>query len=108
MAAGHNRVQFLHADASTLGGNQQLVQRIPTETDQLHILVNNVGGLYNDRQETADGYEATLAMDFVGPFPLTEALMGLLQKNTPARIVNASSAGYTMWKGDLFADVQSK
>lgn len=107
MGAGHEHVYFIQADASTVRGNQVLPHRILEETDQLHILVNNVGGLYNDRWETADGYEATLAMNFVGPFALTEALLPLLQQSAPARIINVSSAGYTMWKGDLFEDFQS-
>jgi len=47
-------------------------------------------------------------VNFVGPFALTETLIGLLENSAPARIVNVSSAGFTMWKGDLFADVQSR
>jgi len=53
-AAKHNRVHFILADASTVGGNQQLACKFLMETEQLHILVNNVGGLYNDRWETRD------------------------------------------------------
>jgi NAD(P)-dependent dehydrogenase (short-subunit alcohol dehydrogenase family) len=106
-SAGHKNIHFLQADAATVGGNQELARCIMMETEQLHILVNNVGGLYNDRWVTADSYEATLAMNFVGPFALTEALLPLLQKSAPARIVNVTSAGYQMWKGDLFADTQS-
>jgi NAD(P)-dependent dehydrogenase (short-subunit alcohol dehydrogenase family) len=90
-----------------VGGNQRLADCILADTDRLHILVNNVGGLYNDRWETDDGYEATLAMNFVGPFALTEALLPLLRRCAPARIVNVTSAGYSMWKRDLFADIQS-
>ncbi|HSL45397.1 MAG TPA: SDR family NAD(P)-dependent oxidoreductase [Anaerolineales bacterium] len=107
-AAGHENVHFIQADASTVRGNQELAQRILAETDCLHILVNNVGGLYNDRWETGDGYEATLAMNFVGPFALTEAFLPLLRRSTPARIINVTSAGFTMWKGDLFEDIQSR
>lgn len=103
----HGYVHFICADASTVGGNRELARRIIEETDHLHILVNNVGGLYNDRWETEDGYEATLAMNFVGPFALTEVLLPILRQSTPARIVNVTSAGFTMWKGDLFADIQS-
>ena len=106
-SAGHENIHFLQADASTVGSNQELAHRILRETDQLHVLVNNVGGLYNDRWETDDGYEATLAINFVGPFALTEELLPLLQRSTPARVVNVTSAGYQMWKGDLFADIQS-
>ena len=106
-SADQENVHFIRADASTVGGNQELARRVVAETAQLHILVNNVGGLYNDRWVTADSYEATLAMNFVGPFALTDALLPLLQKSAPSRIVNVTSAGFTMWKGDLFADVQS-
>lgn len=106
--AGHENVHFLRADASTVGGNQELAQQILAEIDQLHILVNNVGGLYNDRWETGDCYEATLAMNLVGPFALTEALLLALRAGSPARIVNLASAGYSMWKGDLYADLQAR
>lgn len=105
--AGHRRVHFICADACTVGGNQELACQILEKTNQLHILVNNVGGLYNDRWVTADVYEATLAMNFIGPCALTEALLPLLRQSTPARIINVTSAGYTMWKGDLFADIHS-
>jgi NAD(P)-dependent dehydrogenase (short-subunit alcohol dehydrogenase family) len=108
LAAGHQNVHFIKAEASTVGGNQRLASRILACTSQLHILVNNVGGMYNDRWETDDGYEATLAINFIGPFALTEALLPLLRQNVPARIANVSSAGYMMWKGDLFEDVQSR
>jgi NAD(P)-dependent dehydrogenase (short-subunit alcohol dehydrogenase family) len=71
------------------------------------VLVNNVGGLYQRRWETADGNEATLAMNFVGPFTLTSELLPLLQASGPARCVNVVSAGFKMWKTDPFQDLQS-
>ncbi len=107
MTAGHERVHFIRADASTVGGNQELAKQIFAEIDQLQILVNNAGALFNDRRETNDGYEATLAMNFVGPFALTETLMPALRSSASARIVNVASAGHAMWKGDPFADIQS-
>ena len=107
VAVGHEHVHFVQADATTVGGNQQLAVQLIAETDHLHILVNNVGGGYNDRWETADGYEATLAMDFVGPFALTDALLPLLRRSAPARIVNVASMSHTWWNGDPFVDIQS-
>ncbi|HET9908219.1 MAG TPA: SDR family NAD(P)-dependent oxidoreductase [Anaerolineales bacterium] len=106
-ATGHANIHFIRADESTVGGNQELAHRISMETHQLHILINNVGGMYNDRWETGDGYEATLAINFVGPFALTDSLLPLLQRSTPARIVNVTSAAYALWQGDPFSDIQS-
>lgn len=107
-AAGHDDIHFISADASTVGSNQQLADRVLAETDQLHILVNNVGGHYNDRWETDDGYEATLAMNLVGPFALTEVLLPTLREITSARIVNVASSAHDMWDGDPFVDIHAE
>lgn len=108
-AADHERVCFVRADASTVSGNQELAKDILAQVDQLDILVNNVGGLYNERQETTDGYEATLALNLLAPFALTAALLPALRHSASARIVNVTSAGHAMWKGgDPFADIQSR
>jgi NAD(P)-dependent dehydrogenase (short-subunit alcohol dehydrogenase family) len=105
---GAGPVTFLQADHATVGGNQQLADQVRAAIPGLDVLVNNVGGLYENRWETADGYEATLAMNFVGPFTLTGELLPLLQASAPSRCVNVVSAAIRMYKGDPFADVQSK
>lgn len=67
----------------------------------------NVGGLYPTRRETPDGFEATLAMNFVGPHTLLTELLPLLRTAGGARCINVVSAGFKMWKTDPFTDVQS-
>ena len=104
---GHGPVRFLPADHSTVGGNQALADRVREAFASLDVLVNNVGGAYATRWETADGYEATLAMNVVGPFALTAELVPLLQANAPSRCINVVSAAYQMCKRDPFEDVQS-
>jgi NAD(P)-dependent dehydrogenase (short-subunit alcohol dehydrogenase family) len=94
--SGREVVRFLPADHATVGGNQQLADQVRAAFPSLDVLVNNVGGLYRRRWETADGYEATLAMNFVGPFTLTSELLPLLQANAPARCLNVVSAGFKM------------
>jgi NAD(P)-dependent dehydrogenase (short-subunit alcohol dehydrogenase family) len=105
--SGQELVSFLQADHATVAGNQQLADQVRAAVPGLDVLVNNVGGLYQTRWETADGYEATLAMNFVGPFTLTGELLPLLQANAPARCVNVVSAGFKLWKTDPFQDLQS-
>jgi NAD(P)-dependent dehydrogenase (short-subunit alcohol dehydrogenase family) len=102
----HQGVAFLRADHATVAGNRELARQVRAAFPQLSVLVNNVGGLYQRRWETADGYEATLAMNFVGPFALTGELLPLLQANEPARCVNVVSAAFKMWKPDPFEDLQ--
>ena len=105
---GDGRVEFLSADHSTVGGNRELAERVRGREGRLDGLVNNVGGFYNDRVETKDGYEATLAMNLVGPFALTEALLPMLEGSASTRVVNVASAAHTMWRGDPLADIQSE
>lgn len=105
-ASGHDGVHFLAADASTVGANQELAHRLASLIDGLDVLVNNVGGTYNERWLTADGYEATLAMNLVGPFSLTQAVQKLLPRG--ARVVNVASAAIAMVTSDPFADLQSE
>lgn len=104
-AAGHERVYFFKAEHSTVGGNLDLARRISESLDRLDVLVNNVGGTYPRRWETEDGYEATLAVNFIGPFVLTEALLSLLRTDTPSRVVNLVSSAHGMWEGDPFEDL---
>jgi retinol dehydrogenase 12 len=106
--SGAGSVDFIRADHSTVGGNELLAEQVREAVTGLDVLVNNVGGLYATRWETADGYEATLAMDVVGPFALTSALLPLLEARAPARCVNVVSAAFQMWKRDPFEDVQSR
>ena len=98
---------FMSADHSTVGGNQDLAERVWATVPRLDLLVNNVGGLYPTRWENPDGYEATLAMNFVGLYALTAELLPLLRACAPWRCVNVVSAGFKMWKSDTFTDVQS-
>jgi NAD(P)-dependent dehydrogenase (short-subunit alcohol dehydrogenase family) len=104
--SGADSVTFLRADHSTVGGNQDLADRVRATVPRLDLLVNNVGGLYPNRWETPDGYEATLAMNFVGPYTLTTELLPLLT-GAPSRCVNVVSAGFKMWNTDPFTDLHS-
>jgi retinol dehydrogenase-12 len=104
--SGQESVSFLQADHTTVGGNRRLAEQVRAAFPDLNGLVNNVGGLYPTRWETTDGYEATLAMNFVGPLALTIELLPLLEANAPARCVNVVSAAFKLWKPDPVQDLQ--
>ena len=65
--SGADSAIFIQAEHSTVGGNRQLAGQIREAFAGLGVLINNVGGLYETRWETTDGYEATLAMNFRRP-----------------------------------------
>jgi NAD(P)-dependent dehydrogenase (short-subunit alcohol dehydrogenase family) len=74
---------------------------------QLHVLVNNAGGVNAERKVTPDGLEYTFATNYLAPFLLTELLLDVLKASAPARVVNVSSMGHIGGIID-FADLQGE
>jgi NAD(P)-dependent dehydrogenase (short-subunit alcohol dehydrogenase family) len=102
---GQDQIEFMAVDHSIIGDNIKLAERILIKVDRLDVLINNSGGIFPERLETKDGFEATLALNFLGPFVLTRGLQRLLIQNTPSRIININSSAHEMWKGDPFEDI---
>jgi NAD(P)-dependent dehydrogenase (short-subunit alcohol dehydrogenase family) len=103
-AAGAGAVDPLVCDMASLDDVRRLAEQVLERYDRLEVLVNNAGTVYADRTVTADGVEATFAVNHLGPFLLTERLKDLLVSSAPARIVfTASTAHYrgTMEFDDL-------
>lgn len=107
-AAGHDRVDFIRADHSTVAANRELAGELRERVRQLDVLVNNVGGLQPIRKTTGDGCELSLALNFVAPFVLTESLLPLLLVSRSGRCVNVISSSFSMAPADPFGDVQSE
>lgn len=101
-------VELLIADASSVAASVQLAESLTRRLSRLDILVNNAGGgAFAQRTETKEGFEAILALNFIGTFALTTRLLPLLTRSGPARIVNVASSSFKMWTRDPFDDLQS-
>ncbi len=91
-ATGNQQVELLVADLRVLENVRHLAAEFQQTHHHLHLLVNNAGGAYPTRMLTPDGFETTLAVNYLAPFLLTELLLETLKASAPARIVNVSSA----------------
>jgi NAD(P)-dependent dehydrogenase (short-subunit alcohol dehydrogenase family) len=95
-AAGGS-AEFLGADLSAMAGVRHLAGAVQRATDRLDLLINNAGigsgGPQGTRQTSADGYELRFAVNYLAGFLLTDLLLPLIRRSTPARIVNVSSLG---------------
>jgi NAD(P)-dependent dehydrogenase (short-subunit alcohol dehydrogenase family) len=90
--------------SSVRAGAAQILERCP----RLDVLINNAGLILTERTETVDGYEATLAINHLGPFLLTNLLVDRLKASAPARIVNVASTAHNQARhGMPFDDLQS-
>ena len=83
---------------------RKLAADVLASYDRLDVLVNNAGLATQRREVTEDGIERTFAVNYLGPFLLTNLLLDLLVKSAPARIVNVASSEHydaTMDLADL-------
>ncbi len=96
----------IHADFERLDAVVALADQILDRADRLDVLVNNAGAIFSPRQETADGFERTFAVNHLAPFLLTRRLLPRLEASAPARIVTVASMAHKRARFDL-DDLQS-
>lgn len=92
--SGNDAVDLLLADLSSQESIRQLVENFQQHYTQLHVLINNAGGVNLSRRDTVDGFEMTFAVNYLAPFLLTNLLLDKLKASAPARIVNVSSESH--------------
>jgi NAD(P)-dependent dehydrogenase (short-subunit alcohol dehydrogenase family) len=86
-------LEWRRADFAALDDVRDLADLLEDE-DRIDVLVNNAGiGTAGPREESEDGYELTLQVNYLAPFLLTRRLLPLIERSAPSRIVNVSSAG---------------
>jgi len=90
---GNAQVRYDLADLSLVTEVNALADRLLAEHRAIHVLINNAGALFNDREETNEGVELTLATNVLSGFVMTNRLLPRLSESAPARIVNVSSGG---------------
>jgi NAD(P)-dependent dehydrogenase (short-subunit alcohol dehydrogenase family) len=96
-ATGNERIHPHLADFASLAQVRALADEIGA-LPALHLLVNNAGigsGLPDspEREESADGIELRLAVNYLAGFLLTTHLVPLLESSAPSRVVMVASLG---------------
>lgn len=92
-APGAEVVQLV-ADLSSQADVRRLAGDILARHERIHVLANNAGAFFVDRQLTADGLERTWALNHLSPFLLTTLLLDRLKASAPARVITTSSAAH--------------
>ena len=92
--SGNDAVDLMLADLSSQASIRQLAENFQQHYQQLHVLINNAGGVNLNRRETVDGLEMTFAVNYLAPFLLTNLLLEKLKASAPARIVNVRSESH--------------
>ncbi len=96
--SGNQSVHLMICNLGNISEVRVFAEDFKKRFQQLNILVNNAGVILPSRHTTKEGYEMQFAVNFLGPFLLTQLLLNLLKTSAPARIINVSSGAHKVGK----------
>lgn len=99
--SGNAQIEVMSLDLASLASIREFAGQFSEEYRQLHVLINNAGTFSMSRQETLDGFELTMGVNYLGTFLLTRLLLPVLQDTPQSRIVNVSSDVHSQGEIDL-------
>lgn len=106
-STGRTDTSFIRLDLASLASVREAARAVLADAPRIDRLINNAGLILESRQVTVDGFEATFAINHLGPFLLTRLLLDRLAESGGARIVNVSSEAHRMGGVD-FGDLMSE
>jgi len=91
-----NVIQFF-TDLSSIKSIKKTAEEIKKRISKIDILINNAGVFTKKYQETEDGIELTIAVNYLATFILTNLLLPVINKQS-GKIINLSSELYKKGK----------
>ena len=112
-ASAGARVDFLRGDFAEMADVKRVAGEIAALTGTIDILINNAGGVRDQRYLTAEGNEATFAANHLAPFLLTRELLPQLKAAAAGkapgavRVLATSSLAHASTPGMNWDDLQN-
>jgi NAD(P)-dependent dehydrogenase (short-subunit alcohol dehydrogenase family) len=98
-------IDYVHADFSSFKEVSRMVEDIKLRFPQLNVAIFCASVLLPRRMDSHDGLEQTLQVNHLAQFVLMNALLPLMEGNTPARIITVGSMLHTMNPMDFHDDL---
>ena len=87
--------QSIISDLSSMKDTKDAADSIAKVVDRLDVLINNAGAHFPKYRETPEGFESTLALNYLSPFLLTHHLIEQMKQTASdygeARVINITS-----------------
>lgn len=100
------QLSFIQADLSSVHANKTLIAKLHKDLTHIDMLVLCAHVFKQERQETTEGLEVTLALSYISRFLLSFGLADLLDASSKPIIVNVAGSG--MGGRIRWDDLQSK
>lgn len=95
------QLQFLELDLMNLDTVRTFAQAFKEQYERLDLLINNAGIMIPPYQETKQGFESQMGVNYFSHFLLTGLLLDVLNKTNSSRIVTLSSKAHENGKIDF-------
>lgn len=93
---GNEDIEVVQADLSSMESVVDAVDKIKDKTPSVELLMNNAGTMCTHYVRTEDGFEHTVAVNYLAPYLLTRRLLPIMHEWS--RIVNMISCTYAIGK----------
>ena len=100
--SGSESVRLHFIDLSSLASIKKTANELKRTIPKIDLLINNAGLIKRKEEKSTDGFEMTIAVNYMAPFYLTNLLLPLIEKAEHARIINLSSELYK--NGKIYLD----
>ena len=96
LETGNNDIEMIRIDLSSLESITKATDKLLKKVCSLDLLMNNAGTMATHFTSTEDGFERTVAVNYIAPYLLTRKLLPIMHKGS--RIVNMVSCTYAIGK----------
>jgi NAD(P)-dependent dehydrogenase (short-subunit alcohol dehydrogenase family) len=105
-STNNKNIDVFHCDLASFESIKEFCKDFKAKYKKLHVLINNAGIWDYTRRESKDGIENIFATNYLAPFLMTNLLLDVLKKSSPARVINVTSG---MHYGTInFDDIEFK
>ena len=96
---GNKNMEVWEIDLASLASVKTFANRVLQRNTSIALLMNNAGTMETGLHITADGFERTVSVNYLGPYLLTRKLLPVMTRG--ARIVNMVSCTYAIGRLDF-------
>jgi NAD(P)-dependent dehydrogenase (short-subunit alcohol dehydrogenase family) len=98
---GNSSIDLMQLDLASPASIREFAAGFSRMYPRLDVLINNAGVFSMKRLETPEGFEQTVAVNYLGHFLLTCLLLPVIRQTPGARIINVSSDAYSQGRIDI-------
>jgi NAD(P)-dependent dehydrogenase (short-subunit alcohol dehydrogenase family) len=105
---GNDALEFIDCDVTDFDQVRRMCAHVSANYERLDVVINNAGITETVWRESVNGFEMTMATNFLGAFLICHLLRDKLIASAPSRLINICSDAHKMVKALDFDDLDNR